>query len=141
MFEQLVHDWFTEADGEYNDFLQALLKNDVNAMNAYKNRVALRTFSFFDTGREPAFAEPERFYYGFVLGLMIDLQTKYSITSNRESGFGRYDVMLEPKKKDGEDCAYILEFKVHSPKKEADLKATVATTLLQIEEKNYAESL
>ncbi len=75
-----------------------------------------------------------------MIGLMVDLQSCYSITSNRKSGFGRYDVMLEPKKKDSDDCAYILEFKVHSPKKESDLEATVAAALLQIEEKKYAES-
>lgn len=62
------------------------LADDVRAMNHYINRIALETFSFFDTGKGPsASAEPERFYHGLVLGLMVDLQDKYHITSNRES--------------------------------------------------------
>lgn len=73
-----------------------MTKGDLEAMNAYMNRVALQTFSCFDTGKSPAGSEPERFYHGFVLGLMVDLQGSYFVTSNRESGFGRYDVMLEP---------------------------------------------
>lgn len=68
-------------------------------MNIYMNRTALVTFSCFDTGNKPSAAtEPERFYHGFVLDLMVGLADRHSITSNRESGFGRYDVMLEPKK-------------------------------------------
>ena len=97
MFERMIHDWFAESGSGYNRFIQALLKDDLKAMNAYMNQVALTTFSYFDTGSRPsANTEPERFYHGFVLGLMVDLADRYTITSNRESGFGRYDVMLEP---------------------------------------------
>ncbi len=141
MFYGMIGSWFKNGSTYYNDFIKALLKGDIKAMNTFMNRVALSTFSYFDTGKEPSFAEPERFYHGFVLGLMVDLQSRYYITSNRESGFGRYDVVLEPKKKDSGDFAYILEFKVHDPEDEKDLKATVAAALLQIEEKKYAESL
>ena len=95
---------------DYNDFIKALLKDDLRAMNAYMNRVAMGTFSCFDTGKKPSESQPERFYHGFVLGLMVELNDRYVITSNRESGFGRYDVMLEPRKQ--EDDAIILEFKV-----------------------------
>ena len=99
------------------------------------NNVALDTFSSFDTGLRPSKSEPERFYHGFVLGLMVDLSDRYVLTSNRESGFGRYDIMLEPKNKN--DNAYIIEFKVHKPKKETTLEDTVAAALAQIEEKKY----
>ena len=105
----------------------------------YMNRVALKTFSYFDTGKEPSGAEPERFYQGFVLGLMVELNGRYVITSNRESGFGRYDVMLEPLK--DEDYAYILEFKVHDPEDEKTLRDTVEAALAQIEEKQYEAAL
>ena len=89
--------------------------------------------------RPSGYAEPERFYHGFVLGLMVDLADRYAITSNRESGFGRYDVMLEPL---GEkDDAIILEFKVHDPEDEDTLRDTVEAALLQIEEKQYAQAL
>lgn len=140
MFYHMVHEWFDEPDGAYNEFVDALLCGDVKAMNVYMNDVALSTFSYFDTGRKPHREEPERFYHGFVLGLMVDLQDRYVITSNRESGFGRYDVMLEPKKPD-EDDAIILEFKVHNPEDEKTLKDTVNAALTQIEEKQYAVQL
>ena len=98
--------------------------------------MALATFSFFDTGRKPSEeTEPERFYHGFVLGLMVELAGRYRITSNRESGFGRYDVMLEPCKK--EDPAFVLEFKVRDPEDEKTLADTVSAALEQIEEKAY----
>lgn len=109
-------------------------------MNTYMNRVALATFSSFDTGRKPSEdAEPKRFYHGFVLGLIVDLADRYEITSNRESGFGRYDVMLEPYDKN--DNAIIIEFKVHDPDDEKSLQETVDAALAQIGEKQYAASL
>lgn len=140
MFKKMVRGWFAEVKGDYNDFVKSLLSNDIKAMNAYMNRVALSTFSYFDTGKRPSLDQPERFYHGFVLGLIVDLQDRYIITSNRESGFGRYDVMLEPKKPQ-EDDALILEFKVYDEEDEADLKATVKSALVQIEEKQYAAQL
>lgn len=141
MFRTMIQGWF-KGSSSYNDFIKALLAGDLDAMNEYMNRVALTTFSFFDTGKNSSNqAEPERFYHGFVLGLMVDLSDRYLITSNRESGFGRYDVMLVPKKGNEIDDAIILEFKVHRAKKEKDLEETVRMALTQIEEKNYAATL
>ena len=140
MFEGMVRSWFSTAKADYNDFIKAMLLGDIRAINAYMNRVALSTFSYFDTGKNPSWAEPERFYHGFVLGLMVDLQDRYVISSNRESGFGRYDVMLEPKNPE-KDGALILEFKVHDPIDEDDLQDTVKKALSQIEEKQYAAGL
>ena len=140
MFQSMIRDWFTPSEADYNDFIKALLLGDKEAMNAYMNRVALNTFSYFDTGKNPSGEEPERFYHGFVLGLIVELQNRYMITSNRESGFGRYDVMLEPKNPEKDD-ALILEFKVHNPNNENTLKDTVQEALLQIERKKYAAQL
>ena len=140
MFGNLIHDWFSQTEADYNDFIQALLMGDVKAMNAYMNRVSLGIFSYFDTGDRPSGAEPERFYHGFVLGLIVDLQGRYVISSNRESGFERYDVMLEPKDPNVDD-AIILEFKIHDPEDEQTLKETVQSALAQIEEKRYAAAL
>lgn len=140
MFEGMVRSWFSAAKADYNDFIKAMLLGDIREMNAYMNRVALSTFSYFDTGKNPSWEEPERFYHGFVLGLMVDLQGRYVITSNRESGFGRYDVMLVPKNPEKDD-ALILEFKVHDPIDEDDLQDTVKKALSQIEEKQYAAGL
>lgn len=139
MFRNMVRDWFSLSASNYNGFIQALLKNDVEAMNIYMNRVALATFSFFDSGSQPSEdSEPEGFYHGFVLGLMVELENRYVITSNRESGFGRYDVMLEPR--DLNKTAMILEFKVQD-RKEKDLDDTARSALHQIEERDYAASL
>ena len=140
MFYNMVRGWFQDSRADYNDFVKALLLGDKKAMNAYMNRVALNTFSYFDTGKRPSGEEPERFYHGFVLGLIVDLQKKYVITSNRESGFGRYDVMLEPKNPQMDD-AIILEFKIHDPDDEETLKDTVQEALEQIERKQYAAQL
>ncbi|MDY2594944.1 MAG: AAA family ATPase, partial [Oliverpabstia sp.] len=140
MFQNMVRDWFSDAETDYNDFIKALLAGNIKEMNAYMNRVALQTFSYFDTGKSPSGAEPERFYHGFVLGLMVELQDRYVITSNRESGFGRYDVMLEPRHPEKND-AIIMEFKVYDPEDEKTLRDTVCEALSQIEQKKYAAML
>lgn len=140
MFRKLIKGWFGKSIFAYNAFVKALLRADVKGMNAYMNKVALDTISYFDTGKKPSeVTEPERFYHGFVLGLIVDLTGRYTVTSNRESGFGRYDVMLEPCHE--EDDAMILEFKVYDPEEENTLSDTVKSALAQIEEKQYSSVL
>lgn len=139
MFRSMVRGWFRKEPRSYNRFIQALLSDDLKAMNKYMNEVALDTFSCFDTGKKPSRLEPERFYHGFVLGLMVELSGQYVLTSNRESGFGRYDVMLEPLC--AGDDAMIMEFKVHDPEDEKTLEETATAALTQIKEKKYAASL
>ena len=139
MFLLMVRSWFDKEKRSYNEFVKALIAGDKKAMNVYMNRVALQTFSYFDTGKSPSYDAPERFYHGFVLGLIVDLTGEYVVTSNRESGFGRYDVVIEPK--DVEKDAIILEFKVHDAEDEQTLEDTVQSALAQIEEKNYAADL
>lgn len=140
MFRMMVRGWFKPVETDYNDFIRALLEDDLDAMNEYMNRVALQMFNYFDTGNRPSGEEPERFYHGFVLGLLVDLQNRYLIASNRESGFGRYDVLLEPKNPERDD-AIILEFKVKNRRREESLEDTVQAALHQIEEKQYASRL
>ena len=139
MFQEMVRDWFASVEENYNDFIRAMLENDVDAMNEYINRITRVSFSYFDTGSDASGEEPERFYHGFVLGLLVELQNRYQLRSNRESGFGRYDVMIEPKDQNGD--AYILEFKVKNKRKEANLEETLAAAKKQIEEKQYAAEL
>ncbi len=140
MFRKMIAGWFKNHTPEYNDFIKALLEDDLDAMNEYMNKVAKDTFSNFDTGKKPSeSARPERFYHGFVLGLMVELSGRYSITSNRESGFGRYDVMLEPLNE--KDDYMIIEFKVHRPGKEKNLEESLMEALAQIEERQYASAI
>ncbi len=139
MFRGMVQGWFKSIKTEYNSFIEALLKGDLDTMNAYMNRIVLQIFSYFDTANDLLGEQPERFYHGFVLGLIVELDEEYIISSNRESGFGRYDVALEPK--DKTKNAVIIEFKVFNPRKEKTLEDTVCTALEQIEEKKYETAL
>lgn len=124
-----------------NAFLRALMDGDIEGMNAYMNKVALQSFSYFDTGKNPSGEETERFYHIFVLGLTVELSDRYVITSNRESGLGRYDVMLEPKKPvNGATYGIIIEFKVQNAN-EKELSGTVKEALRQIDEKGYQANL
>ena len=140
MFQKMIRKWFSSMGTIYNGFIRALLQDDVKSMNAYMNRVALATFSYFDGGKNPSMeTQPERFYHGFVLGLTVELADRYVITSNRESGFGRYDVVIE--KKNETNNAIIMEFKVKDSGVEKSLEDTVNAALKQIEEQKYASDL
>ncbi len=140
MFQKMIRKWFTRSGTVYNGFIRALLQDDVKSMNAYMNRVALATFSYFDSGRNPSVeTQPERFYHGFVLGLVVELADRYILTSNRESGFGRYDVVMEPK--NGTDNAVIMEFKVRDSGEEKSLEETADAALKQIKKQRYEADL
>ena len=143
MFRAMIKEWFSEVYSEKKDFLKALILGDVDAMNQYMNDIALETFSSFDVaGRENSRVRPENFYHGFVLGLMVEKRDDYIIKSNKESGFGRYDVMMIPRNvKTGNLPAMILEFKVMNSNKEKTLEETVSSALAQIEEKKYDTEL
>ena len=136
MFKSLIKKWFSGRHNQYNRFVTALLAGSLEEMNYYMANVSSNVFSFFDTGINAA----ENFYHAFTLGLMVELRDRYIITSNRESGFGRYDIMLEPKNKNSDD-AIIIEFKVFKEMHEDTLKDTAAAALKQIEEKQYAAVL
>ena len=143
MFEDMILRWFSPAKHETNEFIRALISGDIESMNEYMNDVALNTFSSFDSGKKKSNRKaPENFFHGFVLGLIVDQTENYIITSNRESGYGRYDIMLEPIDKTNEKLpGIVIEFKVINPRKENSLEETVAAALKQIEEKNYNAEL
>jgi len=141
MFEDMVRGWFEgSVKVYYNEFINALLNDNVKKMNTFINKVALNTFSSFDSGKKPSGqAEPERFYHGFVLGMVVNLADTHKVRSNRESGYGRYDVMIEPNDKSGK--AFIFEFKVLDPDEEGTLADTLVSAHAQIKEKRYEAEL
>ncbi|HCT92516.1 MAG TPA: hypothetical protein DF613_14235 [Lachnospiraceae bacterium] len=140
MFREMVAAWFPEDEVSYGNFKEALITGDLDYMNQYMNEISEKMFSSFDVGRKPSEqAQPERFYHGFVLGLIVDLEGRYRIRSNRESGLGRYDVMLEPL--NSTDDAIVIEFKVFSPQKDRTMGQAVQNALKQIEEKRYDTEL
>lgn len=142
MFSAMFKGWFKMSASNYNAFVGALLKGSLREMNLYMNDVALSTFSNFDTGKHPSErTQPERFYHGFVLGLLVELRDIYEVKSNRESGYGRYDVMLIPKNNDKKYNAIIIEFKVFDSYDEITLEDTAKSALRQIEEKDYDAEL
>lgn len=141
MFSSMFKGWFNSSLSNYNAFVAALLNGKLKEMNIYMNEVALSTFSSFDTGTHPSErTQPERFYHGFVLGLLVELRGRYEVKSNRESGYGRYDVMLIPRDYN-EGNAIVLEFKVLDLESEETLEDTAQSALKQIEEKNYDAEL
>ena len=142
MFADMFASWFQQSAAHYNEFIDALLKGNVKEMNAYMNDVALAVFSSFDTGKHPSErTQPEKFYHGFVLGLLVELKDSYEVKSNRESGFGRYDIMLIPRNRKAGTPAMVLEFKIHEKEEESSLEATVESALKQIREKEYDTEL
>lgn len=145
MFQKLIKGWFMTGDDSSNEFISALIDGDLEAMNYYINEITLNGFSSFDVaGKDESRIRPENFYHGFVLGLMAGQRNTYIIKSNRESGFGRYDVMMIPKQSTSESGkklpAIVLEFKVKRDS-EKSLEEAVEAALKQIEEKRYDEEI
>ena len=140
MFRNLIKNWFVKQKRAYNEFVAALLKADVKLMNIYMNQITSRIISYFDSGNSPSVNEPERFYHGLVLGLLVELRDRYTVKSNRESGYGRYDIMLEPKDALNDD-GIIIEFKVLDDSEEKTLHDTANNAIKQITDMNYAAEL
>ena len=137
LFRQIINEWFNDKVPGNN--LRTILK-DLVTLNLKefedKFKVLVRQmFSYMDVGENTA----ENFYHAFVLGMLVGLKDTYYVNSNRESGFGRYDIMLEPKDKNGN--SFIMEFKVLKDREEKTLKEAIENAKKQIEEKKYEESL
>ena len=137
LFEGIVRDWFN--DKVIGNDLRSILKDLVTLnLEEFEEKFKIlvnQMFSFMDVGIDTA----ENFYHAFVLGMLVGLKDTYYVNSNRESGIGRYDIMLEPKDKNGN--SFIMEFKVHKPEKEKDIEETIVNAKKQIEEKKYEENL
>ena len=137
LFRQIINEWFNDKVPGNN--LRTILKDLVTLnLNEFRDKFKVlvrQMFSYMDVGENTA----ENFYHAFVLGMLVGLKDTYYVNSNRESGFGRYDIMLEPKDKNGN--SFIMEFKVLKNEEEKTLKETIENAKKQIEEKKYEESL
>ncbi len=139
MFEGLIQLWFAKTHG-LSGFTKAMLQGDVKNMTRHLNDIMLNCMSSFDGGNQPSVKLPENFYHGLVLGLLAENTRNYMIKSNRESGYGRYDVVMEPR--DSQGTAVIMEFKVFDIlDDETNLEDTAMNALKQIEEKCYDADL
>lgn len=138
-YEEIINSWMSSVKFYRNLFCKYLINGDLENMNDYMNEITLEIISNFDVDSKPSKRIPERFYHGFVLGMLVELRNEYTIESNRESGLGRYDVMMIPKR-DNLD-GIIIEFKVKNERKESTLEETADNALRQIEEKNYQQEL
>ena len=139
MFGQMIQDWFSQTGG-LSKFAKAMLQGDEESMTDHLQEIMLTSMSSFDGGKNPSIKLPENFYHGLVLGLLAENSGDYVIRSNRESGYGRYDVVMEPREPGG--MAAILEFKVLNARRgEKTLEDTVESALHQIEEKKYETDL
>ncbi len=137
---KLIRKWFRGTNGSYSAFMRTLLSGSIEDMQEYMERVLEVTFSSFDTGSGTKESrKTEQFYHGFTLGLIADLSSTHTVTSNRESGYGRYDVCIEPH--DASKDGIIIEFKVFDPKKEKTIEETAHRALQQIEDKKYETAL
>ncbi|MBO6307779.1 MAG: AAA family ATPase [Oribacterium sp.] len=136
-FDLLVRRWFEKSDAYYGYFVKALLEGNIDDMMDTLSEICEDMISSFDGSGKSA---PENFYHGLVIGLLVELRGRYEIKSNRESGLGRYDVMLRPK--DKKDNAVIIEFKSkRRSEKGKSLDELCDMALKQIEDKKYEAEL
>ena len=137
LFEEIIDNWFRNK--VIGNDLQSILKDLVTLnLEEYEEKFKIlvkQMFSYMDVGENTA----ENFYHAFVLGMLVGLKDSYYVNSNRESGMGRYDIMLEPKDKNGN--SFIMEFKVYKEDKEKTIEETIENAKKQIEEKGYESNL
>ena len=137
LFQNIIRDWFNDKviGNNLNTILKDLVTLKLDEFEQKFKVLVRQMFSFMDVGENTA----ENFYHAFVLGMLVGLKDSYYVNSNRESGYGRYDIMLEPKDKNGN--SFIMEFKVYREEKEKDINDTIENAKKQIEERKYEENL
>ncbi|MBS0622137.1 MAG: AAA family ATPase [Verrucomicrobia bacterium] len=135
LYQLMVIEWFSKSITlfHYHALLNSLTEGDVATFSQLFQEFMISSVSVFDVPAE----ESEKIYHAFVLGLLIGLKDRYTIKSNREGGFGRYDVMLFPKNPQG--LGIVMEFKKAG--RSESLEQAAEAALQQIAEKQYAQEL
>ena len=137
LFQQIIDEWFRNKviGNDLRSILKDLVTLNLKEFEKKFNILVKEMFSYMDVGENTA----ENFYHAFVLGMLVGLKDNYIVNSNRESGVGRYDIMLEPKDKNGN--SFIMEFKVLDDMEEKTIEDTIENAKKQIEEKGYETNL
>ena len=137
LYERFISGWLTDnlQSYELKELLNSLLTGNVDNLQFLLQKFILNSFSYLD----PTGKEPERVYHAFILGLLLHLSDSHSVKSNRESGFGRYDIMLIPKRQNG--VGVVIEFKLVYPHLKETLAIAAEKALGQIEDNRYEEEL
>ena len=137
IFKDSVLYWFSKSQtyNKFNVVLENLKKGRIRDFSKYFADFIRMTCSYYDF----ADSEPEKVYHALVLGMMVQLQTEYRITSNRESGYGRYDVMLHPLQPNLP--AFVFEFKKFDAEDEESIQETLFSAMQQMKTNNYAATL
>ena len=137
MYEKIIRDWQSESyiSSEYNEMLKALINFDFKVFKKIFARYVRESFSYFDVSGKM----PEKVYHAFTLGLLVSLNRTHQVLSNRESGYGRYDVMVIPK--DISKLGIIIEFKKYDEEDEESLEELIEEAKNQIENKKYETEL
>ena len=137
LFEDMVDNWFSnKVEGEdLRSILNDLVNLKLEDFERKLKKLVIEMFSYFDVGENTA----ESFYHAFILGMLVGLKDSYYVKSNRESGHGRYDIMLEPKEK--ESNSFIMEFKIAKEMEEKEVKAKIKEAKEQIKDKKYEQEL
>ena len=137
MYEKMVEDWQGESyvASEYNEMLKALVNFDYEVFEEIFVEYVEKSLSYFDVSGE----EPERVYHAFVLGMLVSLSNTHYVLSNKESGYGRYDVMIIPK--DKSKIGIIIEFKKARITNKKSIEQLIEEAKNQIEDKKYETEL
>lgn len=139
VYREIVLKWIEQFNthGTFNQMLTDLTAGNIESFIDYFTSIVGSSFSYFDLSEKQA----ESFYHAFVLGLFVSLADTYHLRSNRESGFGRYDLMLSPKKPDEQSIGFVIEFKTANVRRGETMDYAAVQALHQIQEKGYAQEL
>ncbi|MEJ8553124.1 AAA family ATPase [Tepidibacter sp. Z1-5] len=135
LYEEIIMSWFKESinSEKFNYMLKSLTTGDIETFEEILSEYLIKSASYFDI------EESEKFYHAFVLGILVALNEDYEVKSNRESGYGRYDIMVIPK--DQTKLAIIIEFKKVSKRRKETLETAVDKAIAQIKDRNYRQEL
>jgi len=136
-YENTLQLWIQKTVGSQRlrDLLHSLTQADWKIFGKRLEEMVLSVLSYHDTAGEA----PERVYHAFVLGLLTHLSDSYIVRSNRESGYGRYDVLMIPRQPD--EPGFVFEFKKIDRPDENSVKDAMQSALQQIKVKQYAVEL